>query len=188
MGAEKSKAFGNGDISEEDLRILTNLTPDELRQIYDNFMKSTSGQMDRQQFEDFYEHFFCNDKNKKFVDHLFRTFDFNGDGKVNFKEFVCGLSVTTRGTPDEKLTWTFNVYDVNQDGTITLDEMNEIMRAIYAINGITESEQLRFGNEAFEGLDANGDGYISVSEFVKGVKRDKRLVEFLDKTVVTVTK
>jgi len=50
-------------------------------------------------------------------------------GFINFKEFVCGLSVTTRGTPDEKLMWTFNVYDVNHDGTITRDEMSEIMRA-----------------------------------------------------------
>ena len=49
-------------------------------------------------------------------------------GQINFREFICGLSVTTRGTPEEKLRWTFNVYDVNNDGTITFDEMKEIMR------------------------------------------------------------
>ena len=49
-------------------------------------------------------------------------------GKINFKEFVCGVSIATRGTPEEKLTWTFNVYDVNNDGTITREEIGEIMR------------------------------------------------------------
>uniref|UniRef100_H2Y667 EF-hand domain-containing protein n=1 Tax=Ciona savignyi TaxID=51511 RepID=H2Y667_CIOSA len=177
MGCGKSK-------SHVELEILTNFSKEELKKCYDDFkQKTANGKMDRTKFEDFYRTFFEQDPEMKFVDHLFRTFDFNNDGYVNFREFVCGLSIATRGTPDEKLTWTFNVYDVNNDGTITLDEMLDIMRAIYAMNGISEPEQLKNGRDAFQGLDSNGDGLISVAEFVKGVKRDQRLLEFLKKSV-----
>ncbi|XP_002128600.2 neurocalcin homolog [Ciona intestinalis] len=179
MGCAKSKTR---DEDCKQLESLTNFTPEELKKCYDDFQQeSTSGRMDRTKFDEFYKKFFNRDP--RFVDHLFRTFDFNNDGFINFREFVCGLSITTRGTPEEKLTWTFNVYDVNNDGTITRDEMLQIMRAIYAMNGISEPEQLKSGSDAFEGLDSNGDGLISVAEFVKGVKRDERLLQFLQRTI-----
>lgn len=183
MGAAKSKG---GESEVKELGLLTNFTPEELRKVYDDFSKkSPSGHMTRADFDAFYAKVFKADCDRRFLDHLFRTFDFNNDGQINFKEFVCGISVATRGTPDEKLTWTFNVYDVNHDGTITLDEVGEIMKAIYAVNGVSETEQEEFGKKAFQELDMNGDGKITVAEFLKGVKLNKRLVEMLENTVKT---
>ncbi len=40
-----------------------------------------------------------------------------------FQEFVLNLSTLSRGTVDEKLNWTFQLYDVNRDGFITKNEM-----------------------------------------------------------------
>ena len=37
------------------------------------------------------------------VELLFNVFDDDKNGSINFQEFVCALSVMTRGTPDEKL-------------------------------------------------------------------------------------
>jgi len=36
-------------------------------------------------------------------DLMFNVFDRNKDGVISFREFVVGLSVMTRGTPDEKM-------------------------------------------------------------------------------------
>ena len=43
------------------------------------------------------------------VDHLFRIFDRDGNGTIDFKEFVMATDMTTSGAPEEKLRWTFKV-------------------------------------------------------------------------------
>lgn len=51
------------------------------------------------------------------------------------QEFVQGLSVLSRGSVEEKLQWTFQLYDINGDGYITRDEMTDIVTAIYELMG-----------------------------------------------------
>jgi Ca2+-binding EF-hand superfamily protein len=36
---------------------------------------------------------------------------------------------------DEKLRWTFSLYDINRDGYITRDEMKDVVTAIYELMG-----------------------------------------------------
>ena len=43
------------------------------------------------------------------IEHLFRIFDRDGDGTIDFKEFVLATEITTSGQPEEKLRWTFKV-------------------------------------------------------------------------------
>lgn len=41
----------------------------------------------------------------------------------------------SRGTLDEKLEWTFQLYDVNGDGFISKEEMTEVMTSVYELMG-----------------------------------------------------
>ena len=40
------------------------------------------------------------------------------------------------------------------------------MQAVYAINGLSEPEQMKNGKEAFEGLDEDGDGKCVRAELI----------------------
>lgn len=51
------------------------------------------------------------------------------------QEFVQGLSILSRGSVEEKLRWTFSLYDINGDGIITRDEMTDIVTAVYELVG-----------------------------------------------------
>lgn len=54
---------------------------------------------------------------------------------LHIQEFVQGLSTLSRGTMEEKLRWTFSLYDINGDGYITREEMTDIATAVYELMG-----------------------------------------------------
>jgi len=45
------------------------------------------------------------------------------------------LSVIARGSLDDKLRWTFDLYDVDGDGAISKSEMTSVVSSIYALMG-----------------------------------------------------
>ena len=44
---------------------------------------------------------------EQFLDQLFRIFDKDGDGSIDFKEFMIATDMTSAGDPEEKLRWAF---------------------------------------------------------------------------------
>jgi Ca2+-binding EF-hand superfamily protein len=79
----------------------------------------------------------------KFSNESFHLFSFLSPFSFKFtQKFVQGLSILSRGTLEEKLCWTFQLYDINSDGHITKEEMNDIVTAIYNLMGHPVEEKI----------------------------------------------
>ena len=44
-----------------------------------------------------------------FCDHIFRTLDLDGNGNLDFKEYMMAMDLVAAKTPEEKLKWAFRV-------------------------------------------------------------------------------
>ena len=93
----------------------------EIKQWHKGFLKDCpNGLLTEQGFIKIYTQFFPNGDPTKFASLVFRVFDENQDGSIEFEEFIRALSITSRGNLDEKLNCKFTstiLIDLN-DGHI----------------------------------------------------------------------
>ena len=90
-----------------------------------------SGMLTKEEFQKIYRQFFPFGDPSSFADYVFNVFDSDKSGSIDFKEFICALSVTSRGQMEDKLDWAFQLYDIDGDGKISYEEMLAIVEAIY---------------------------------------------------------
>ena len=123
------------------------------------------GRLSRQEFVKLFEAIFPESDAVEFANHVFRTFDVNKDGiwchrifgskkidglslgVLNFREFVIGLSLSLRGSFDEKLYWAFKVYDVDGNGFISQSEMREIIAVSRVFDSQPYEKQRKFEDD-----------------------------------------
>jgi diacylglycerol kinase (ATP) len=101
---------------------------------------------------------------------------------VSFKELATALSVISKGKPEEKLAYLFDVYDINGDATLDKDELNKIveqMKTVAKELGRDEASINDFIAGLMKKIDKNGDGQVSKDEWVQGGLRSPSLLVLL---------
>lgn len=108
--------------------------------------------------------------NNPLAQRLIDTFDEDGNGDVDFQEFISGLSAfSSRGQKDEKLGFAFKVYDIDRDGYISNGELFIVMKLMVG-NNLKESELQQIVDKTIRDADLDGDGKVSFEEFKKFVE------------------
>uniref|UniRef100_A0AAG5DXK2 EF-hand domain-containing protein n=1 Tax=Anopheles atroparvus TaxID=41427 RepID=A0AAG5DXK2_ANOAO len=158
-------------------------TEDEIKRIYRGFKaECPTGIVKEETFKGIYSQFFpLGASSGQYAHYVFNSIDLDRNGSLSFEEFVANLSILLRGTVDEKLQWTFSLYDINGDGCITKEEMKEIVTAIYELmgkvpEGCEEEQAIKEKVERlFEKMDRNCDGMITLDEFIECCTKDESI-------------
>ncbi len=69
------------------------------------------GELDKKKFLTVYQEFFPRGKSEKFSNEVFRLFDTDNSGKIDFTEFLVAISTSDKGDIKTKLHLAFNLYD-----------------------------------------------------------------------------
>ncbi|KFP49286.1 Guanylyl cyclase-activating protein 2, partial [Cathartes aura] len=110
------------------------------------------------------------------------------DNTIDFLEYVAALNLVLRGKLEHKLRWTFKVYDKDGNGCIDKPELLEIVESIYKLKRVCRSEveertplltPEEVVDRIFQLVDENGDGQLSLDEFIDGARKDKWVMKML---------
>ncbi|ESO03159.1 hypothetical protein HELRODRAFT_80653 [Helobdella robusta] len=159
--------------------------------IFCKFLKQKdcpNGQLTREKFLEVYSSFFPQGEADKFCEHVFRTFDADNSGKIDFKKArkSTRLIFTTNDfNITKKANLVSRIIDKNEHGGLELVMQSKCIQAIFkmvgpslSLNDPSDTPDRRT-KEIFEKMDENGDGVLSKEEFVKGCMADEFLYQML---------
>ncbi|KAI1885837.1 hypothetical protein AGOR_G00207890 [Albula goreensis] len=186
MGNTKSSAMSKEIL--EDLKLSTKFTETELCQWYENFQKQCpTGLITPQEFENIYARFFPDSETKSYAHHVFRSFDTNDDGTLDFKEYIIALHMTSSGQMSRKLEWAFSLFDVDKNGYITKSEVGDICQALFKLIPAEDQAKLpedentaeKRAEKLWNYFDKGDNEKLAEGEFIKGVLENENALHLI---------
>ena len=126
---------------------------------------------------------------EKLSKHIWRMYDTNQDGHIDFREFMIVLYVMSNGSPEENLKQIFRVFDINNDGKINLAEMKRIVNDLFKLideKDVENASKEILVQSAFSEMDEDGDGEISQEEFIKACLSQKKFSTMLTLKIIDI--
>jgi Ca2+-binding EF-hand superfamily protein len=124
QGPEMGCVQGKSVLTDEDIDFIarnTAMKREAVEMQYKTFLqKHPDGRISRKSFHVMMKECYPGADTEKLERHIFRMYDSNKDGHIDFREFMIVLYIMSNGSPEENLKQIFRVFDINNDGTITL--------------------------------------------------------------------
>ena len=133
MGSKNGKPV----LREEDVVALVHtsgMTAQEVRDAFTGFVtEHPNGKMKPKDFRKLMSSALPKKDAAKMEKHVFRIYDENNDGHVDFVEFMVVYTVMAGGDPEDILKKIFRLFDVNSDGSISKKEMKSLVKDMYGL-------------------------------------------------------
>merc|ERR1712156_434346 len=103
------------------------------------------------------------------VRRVIDIFDDDGNGEVDFKEFIQGLShFSAKGDMESKLRFAFRIYDMDNDGFASNGELFQVLKMMVG-NHLKDTQLRQIVDKTIILYDKDNDGKISFDEFCQVV-------------------
>merc|ERR1712198_457691 len=189
MGSKNGKPV----LREEDIEALmktSGMNKEQVKDAFDSFvLEHPNGKLKRKDFRDMMTKAIPKKDARKMEKHVFRMYDDNHDGVIDFTEFILVFHILSEGTPEDVLTKIFRVFDVNGDGAISVKEMNKLIKDMY---GLLKEEdpalaaQEMVAKTAFAEMDENKDGKVTQQEFLSACLGQQEISKMLALKIVDI--
>jgi len=104
------------------------------------------------------------------VRRVIDIFDDDGNGEVDFKEFIQGLShFSAKGDMESKLKFAFRIYDMDNDGFVSNGELFQVLKMMVG-NNLKDTQLQQIVDKTILLYDKDNDGKINYDEFCQVVK------------------
>eukprot|EP00051_Salpingoeca_urceolata_P026541 m.477678 g.477678 ORF g.477678 m.477678 type:complete len:176 (-) comp20919_c0_seq1:67-594(-) len=146
-----------------DLETTTNFSEDEIRRLAKRFRKLDSDASGKLSVEEFMQ--LPELQQNPLVERVIAIFDEDGDGEIDFEEFIKGISLfSVRGDKTKKLEFAFKIYDIDKDGFITNAELFQVLKLMVGSN-LKDVQLQQIVDKTIIYADKDGDGKVSFQEF-----------------------
>lgn len=158
----------------------------KLTEIFKSFDKNCDGILSKEELIQGYSMLHGSiDRANIEVEQILARVDINGNGTIDYTEFLAANMQLSELLTNEKLQAAFNLFDIDQNGRITIEEIKSllgggglpvaVMGDNFMLGNSTDQPNQQYSNEIWKELmgegDANDDGEITFEEFKQMMKK-----------------
>ncbi|KAL6068680.1 hypothetical protein STEG23_012520 [Scotinomys teguina] len=155
--------YKKGNEASYPLEMCSHFDADEIKRLGKRFKKldlDNSGSLSVEEFMSLPEL-----QQNPLVQRVIDIFDTDGNGEVDFKEFIEGVSqFSVKGDKEQKLRFAFRIYDMDKDGYISNGELFQVLKMMVG-NNLKDTQLQQIVDKTIINADKDGDGRISFEEF-----------------------
>ena len=129
----------------------------KLLEVFQSFDTNKDGVLSKKEILNGYKKIMPFEDATKEVEKIMNTVDIDGNGTIDYNEFVLATINKTKLLDKEKLEQTFKLFDKDGNGFISKEEIEEVLGT-----SVIDSKEL---DKMIKEVDKNGDGQISLVEF-----------------------
>lgn len=145
-------------------QLLSKTEKQNLGQIFKEMDTNGDGRLSLDEVKNGYEKFFGQAKSEEDIEIMFKKVDTDNSGYIDYTEFVVASIDESQLLNKEKLQAAFRMFDKDGSGSISTDEIKQVLGYGKTLNEEQAESILRE-------VDENGDNEISFEEFSRMMKR-----------------